>query len=1267
MAEESPPTLRTEELDTDQRLRWRRGERVLVEFYLRRYPSLQSDTERVLQLINNEVVLREELEGHTSPEEYLERFPQLHAQIEELFEVHRALESDSVATVRGEDVPQPAAGWPVVEGYEILTELGRGGMGVVYRARQTTLGREVALKVPRPGTLLSGEFRERFVREARAAALLDHPNLVPVYEVGTAGALCFIASAYCPGITLSQWLARRTESVPARLAAQLVATLAGASQHAHARGVIHRDLKPSNVLLQGRPRNSGDPNATVNDPGGADTELEFVPRITDFGLAKLTIDPTGQPGGEDGGAGTQSGALLGTPNYMAPEQASGKSREVGPAADVYALGVILYELLTGRPPFLGETVLDTLEQVRSREPLPPHRLRPKLSRDLETICLKCLEKEPRKRYASAAALADDLHRYLTGAPILARPIRSWERGIKWARRKPAVATLWAVGLAALLAGTGWKLWSSWEQVERRSVAELALREAETRQEAGSNPATWNGRYAAAQRAESLVGRVSGAEELQTRVQQLLTRLADEERDRHMLARLEEIRLLEGAAVKDGMFDIMRADPEYARAFQDYGIDVEDLVIEEAAARIRERPVCQQLAAALDHWAFTHRYTKQKPASWRRLLEIARRADPDEWRNRLRDALDHPDRQALLNLADEGERVLAVPSGGANQSPPTLALLGRALTLVGDIPSSVRWLRQVQRRHPNDFWFNHELGMALKNQKPAQREEAVRYLTAAVALHPDSPGAHHNLASALADSGRWDEAIAECRETLRLKKDYPEAHSNLGICLHNKGQLDLAAAEFREAIRLNKDHPLAHKNLGFILYGKGQRDEALAEYRQAVRISPDDAEIHNNLGVILREKSRPDEAIVEHREAIRIKEDFPEAHNNLGYALSDKGRLEEAILEFREAIRIKKDYHEAHYNLGTVFHKKGQLDEAIREYREAIRFHKDFPQVHSNLGVALEAKGFREEAIVEYREAIRLNKDDAAAHYNLGIALSRKGQLEEAIAEHREAVRLKRDDAVAHYNFGNFLYGQGRLDEAIVEYREAIRLNKDHAPAHYNLGNVLYYGKGRLDEAIAEYRMALRLKEDALTHNNLGNALRDRGRLDYALIEYREAIRIQKDYPEAHNNLGFMLQGQGRFAEALAALKRGHELGSRQADWNYPSAQWVREAERLVELENRLPALRKGEYQPRDNTERLELAKVCGLKKLHLTAVRLYADAFAAQPALADDLKQAHRYNAACAAALAAAGQGEEASGLDDQQRGAGARRRWTGCGPTWSY
>jgi tRNA A-37 threonylcarbamoyl transferase component Bud32/DNA-binding beta-propeller fold protein YncE len=321
-----------------------------------------------------------------------------------------------------------------VPGYDLLGVLGRGGMGVVYKARHRRLNRVVALKMILAGGHAGEAELARFRTEAEAVARMQHPCVVQVYEIGEHNGFPYLALEYCEGGSLADRLGGTP--LPPAAAAALVEQLGRAVDAAHRQQVIHRDLKPANVLLA----------------------ADGTPKITDFGLAKKL---------DEGGSQTQTGAIMGTPPYMAPEQAGGRSKEIGPAADTYALGALLYECLTGRPPFRAATTMDTVMQVLHNEPVPPTQLQPKTPRDLETICLKCLQKEPARRYATAADLAEDLRRFQAGEPIRARPVGAVEKVAKWARRRPAVAGLLAA-LAALTAlGVSLLLWQYGETVAER--------------------------------------------------------------------------------------------------------------------------------------------------------------------------------------------------------------------------------------------------------------------------------------------------------------------------------------------------------------------------------------------------------------------------------------------------------------------------------------------------------------------------------------------------------------------------------------------------------------------------------------------------------------------------------------------------------------------------------------------------------------------------------------------------------------------------------
>jgi tetratricopeptide (TPR) repeat protein len=458
---------------------------------------------------------------------------------------------------------------------------------------------------------------------------------------------------------------------------------------------------------------------------------------------------------------------------------------------------------------------------------------------------------------------------------------------------------------------------------------------------------------AARRADGLLAGVDVDEALR---QQVHRRLADQE----LLDRLENVRLEKQTAVKDGRFDWEGADELYGQAFQDAGLGVENLPVEETAKRFRRSTVAAELAAVLDHWAMVRRNARAADdTSWRHLLRLARLADPDAGRTQVREALQRRDSQALRAVA-ASEEVFRLPVA-------TLCVLGYAFLAEKDLRGQAEaFLRKAQRRHPDDFWLNHILFMHFRAMQPSQREEAVRFAALAVGLRPASPGAHFNLAAALRDNGKLDEAIAEYREAIAIKGDYAEAHRDLASALSLQGKVDLAIAEYQEAIRINKNDSDVHNYLGCALRSKGQLDQAIKEYRESIRIHNNNAEAHNNLGITLFDVGRLEEAIPEFRKALRLKQDFPEVRSNLGGALLAKGQLNEAIDELRKALEGNKDLFAAHNNLGNALRGKGQLHDAIAEFREALRLKGDYAEARCSLGDALMREGQFHQAVQELR-------------------------------------------------------------------------------------------------------------------------------------------------------------------------------------------------------------------------------------------------------------------------------------------------------------
>jgi tetratricopeptide (TPR) repeat protein len=961
-----------------------------------------------------------------------------------------------------------------------------------------------------------------------------------------------------------------------------------------------------------------------------------------------------------------------------------------------------------------------------------------------------------------------------------------------------VALAATVLLAAALGGGAW-LWVKTDHDTRqaqvtREVNDALNRATALREQARASPAGGAALFARAreqaQRALALAEHGPADEALKEQARALGAKLDEEEKDSRLLAALDEAFLAQAETVTgENRFASERAVPKFREAFQDYGLPAGKGEPAAVAARIRERPapVREALVAALAEWyplaADPRNATPEPHLEWLRAVALA--AEPqDGWTRRLWVARGEEDvakrRATLEQLAAEAD-VTRVPAR-------TLTHLADRLLDVQAGANAVRLLRRAREQYPGDFWVNHALGMSLRAVKPPERAEAVRFLTAAVALRPLSPGANLNLGHVLLENGQVEEAITCFKKARALDPNYAAAHDGLGMALSDQGQLDEAIACYVKAIALSPKDVFAHHNLGNALYRKGQVDAAIAAFRKAVAFGPKQAVHHINLGLALADKGqldaaitclekaialdpenanahsslgntlrkkgrldaatayfkkasaldpnfaqphaglglvhlaegRPDEAIACYEKAIALDPKAPGPHNNLGTVLRSRGRLLEAIACFEKAIALDpKDvaahtnlasalhalglvdeaialYHEASaldpklatipYNLASAFKSKGLLDEAIASYEKAIALDPNYAAAHNNLGLTLAAKRQWDEAIDHYRKAIAIDPKHAFAYHNLGLALRKKGQLDDAIAHFRKAVEIDPNYVLALGNLGIALYDRGRVDEAIDCYQKVIALAPKDAIAYAGVGRALE-AKGRVDEAIRYYQKAIALNprftmplnnlgallcdvkkdydgaihcfrqvialnpKNAMAHTNLGNALSRKGQWDEALASYQQAVAVDPKYVYAHGALGTALLQRGRFTEGRDALHEALRRAPPGHPYRKTVQQQLQRCEQLLMVDRKINTYLEKWEAPGQPKELLEMIDVCRvLKRYHATAADLYALAFTALPALAEDPKYVHRYNAACCAALAAAGQGDDAAKLDEQAR-----------------
>lgn len=929
---------------------------------------------------------------------------------------------------------------PTMENYEILEELGRGGMGVVYKARDRRLKRMVALKMILGGEHAGERQRSRFHAEAEAVARLHHPNIVQIYEIGEERGHPYLALEYVAGRTLSSRLIGTP--LPEREAVVLIATLARAIDFAHKAGVVHRDLKPGNVLL------------------GKDGQ----PKITDFGLAKR-IDDTNH---------SKSGDVIGTPSYMAPEQAWGKNEQVGATTDVYALGAMLYELLTGRPPFRGATPMETIEQIWTQDPVPPRQLQARLARDTETVCLKCLAKEPAKRYPSALALSEDLERFLKGDPILARPASWWEQGMKWSRRRPGVVATLGAGVAVLVGIFILTVWHNSDLQTRldqaRRAEQLATRDkhlAALREEvqillSDGLTAYQEKRFSDAQvrfiGARAKVGTEESLADLRGRVDEWLEKvrphLADQEAERKAQEKLTQFRRLHQEAL-----------------FQATVFSGENLTPNRSASRSAAEKALALFGTPLNlPGTFTAaEMSDVRSACYELLLLLGETGVSPIGGAAAREALSSLDRASSLGLPDT--RALHLRRA-------------RCYEVLGDPAAARKEFEVAESLLPRSAFEYFLLGD--EHYRRGDLDRAILALDKALGQQSNHFPAQYLLAVCYLKEHRLTEAKVSLNACVTLRSDLIWVYLLRGHVHSELNDFESATKDFETA--LNRSTTEAERYGVFLhrgtMYLKQEKfAEAAADFGQAIKLQPEWYPAYVNQARAAQKQGNLEDATEYATEAIRRAPKVAALYRNRAYLLLERGKDSEALADFRRAIELEDGRGNTErlraadqLECGRIYWRARQYQEAVNACDAALMIYPDhFDSCRLRGESLLELKQYPE-AIHAFDTFLKRGGPDATVYTARGLAKAKLGNQQAAILDYSQALELKPE---AHtYVLRGWAYVTSDLPKlALPDFEAAVKLNpkNDHA---LNGRGYVRVKLGQYQEGANDAEAALRLGSDS---------------------------------------------------------------------------------------------------------------------------------------------------------------------------------------------